>query len=252
MARKAFSGDHSKELPKGKMEPYRLWFEFLKLAKEVQPDKVDHKFYEQWGDVTKERFDDWFTKNWQRLFSTPASLTIIHSLTEAEQSLKNEENLLIRIDKTGPVKRQIEDFKKILKTHRDPNSKKSVSRPAFEIISNRSMNNASIRAMLKLLKLYYRNNQEIDEATKEYYNWASDWNRKIKDKKWKYEPIRIPEALKKFAVEIQRHEDESAKSPKKLKRSIDYSLRRSDAGRFLRKAKKILDNVSSGKYPGIF
>ena len=59
MARRAFTGDHIKELPKGKIEPYRLWFEFLKLALEIQPDKVDKKFYAPWGDISKLTFNEW-------------------------------------------------------------------------------------------------------------------------------------------------------------------------------------------------
>jgi hypothetical protein len=125
-------------------------------------------------------------------------------------------------------------------------------RPAFEIISKRSMNNASIRAMLKLLTLYYQHNQKIDEATKEYYKWASEWNKKIRDNKWKYEPIRIPLVLTTFATEIERYEKEKERHGGRLKKDDKYYMARSDAGRFLRKAKKILDNVSSGKYPGIF
>lgn len=252
MARRAFTGDHIKELPKGKVEPYRLWFEFLKLALEVQPEKVDRTFYEPWGDVTKEKFNDWFPQNWQRLFATPASLTIIGSLVDAERFLGDEKSVLIRIDKTGPVKRQIEDFRKILKANRVTASNRIVLRPLFEIVSKRSMNNASIRAMLKLLSLYYQHNQKIDEATKQYYKWASDWNKKIRDKKWKYEPIRIPLVLTTFATEIERYEKEKERHGGRLKKDDKYYMARSDAGRFLRKAKKILDNVSSGEYPGSF
>lgn len=255
MARKAFTGDHIKELPKGKMEPYRLWFEFLKLALEIQPNKVDREFYKPWGDVSKEKFNDWFPKNWQRLFATPASLTVVGSISEAKEYLDDPNSVLIRIDRSGPVKRQIEDFKKVQKSQRVVYVKPQSLRPAFEITSNRSMNNASTRAMLKLLSLHHKHNSKIDEATKEYYKWASEWNKNIRDKKWKREPIRIPVVLSAFAGEIEKHEKHEkrkATSSTRVKKEDEYYMARSDAGRFLRKAKKILDNVSSGKYPGMF
>jgi hypothetical protein len=114
------------------------------------------------------------------------------------------------------------------------------------------MNNASTRAMLRMLSLYHKHNGKIDEATKEYYAWAIDRNQKIKNNKWKYELVRIPEVMRKFASEIEKHEKEAAMSPRRLKRSIEYSLARTAAGRFMRKAHKIMENVCVGKYPGIF
>ena len=252
MARKAFSGDHIKELPRGKVEPYRLWFEFLKLALEVQPEKVDKKFYEPWGNVSNERFNDWFSQNWRKLFATPASLTVVSSASEAQGYLDDPKSLLIRVDKSGPVKRQIEDFKKILKAHREPSGKRVYLKPPFEIASNRSMNNASLRAMLKLLAFFYAHGGKIDEATKNYYSWATAWNAQVKYKKWNRELIRIPSVLATFAKEIELHENLLAQNGTRVKKRDQYYGSRSDAGRFLRKARKILDNVSFGKFPGVF
>jgi len=252
MARKAFSGDHVKELPKGKVEPYRLWFEFLKLALEIQPEKVDNKLFEPWGDVTKENFNDWFPKNWQKLFALPASLTVIESINEAKDYFDDEKSVIIRIDKTGPVKRQIEDFKKILKAHRDTKTKSQPLRPAYEIISKRSMNNAHLRAMLRILAFNHKHNGKIDEATRAYYEWASNWNNQIRDKGWKREQIKIPIVLTEFDTEIKRHEKRISENSHKVKKGDKYYSARRAANRFLRNAKKILDNVSTGKFPGAF
>ena len=252
MARKAFSGDHVKELPKGKVEPYRLWFEFLKLALEIQPEKVDKQFYEPWGDVTKEKFNDWFPKNWQKLFALPASLTVITSIDEAKSYFDDEKSVMIRIDKTGPVKRQIENFKKILKVSRDTKSKPTLLRPSYEITSKRSMNNAYLRAMLRLLAFNHKCNGKIDEATSAYYEWASGWNKKIRDKKWKRDLIKIPVVLTAFDTEIKRHKKLTETNTAKLKKDDKYYSARRAANRFLRNAQKILDNVSAGKFPGIF
>jgi hypothetical protein len=252
MARKAFSGDHVKELPKGKVEPYRLWFEFLKLALEIQPEKVDKKFYEPWDDVTKENFNDWFPKNWQKLFALPASLTVIESINEAKDYFDDEKSVIIRVDKTGPVKRQIEDFKKILKAYRDTKTKSQPLRPAYEIISKRSMNNAHLRAMLRILAFNHKHNGKIDEATRAYYEWASNWNKQIRDKKWKREIIKIPVVLTAFDTEIKRHKNLIETNTAKIKKDDKYYSARRAVNRFLRNAQNILDNVSVGKFPGNF
>jgi len=252
MARKAFSGDHVKELPKGKMEPYRLWFEFLKLAMEIQPEKVNKKVYEPWGDVTKEKFNDWFPKNWQKLFALPASLTVIESVNEAKGYFEDEKSVIIRIDKTGPVKRQIEDFKKILKLHRDTKPRSLPLRPAYEITSKRSMNNAHLRAMLRILAFNHKHKGKIDEATKAYYGWASNWNKQIEDKKWRREKIFIPAVLKVFEREIKSYEKLIEESSLRVKKGDAYYNARRDTNRFYRKAQKILDNVSRGVFPGAF
>ena len=252
MARKAFSGDHVKELPKGKMEPYRLWFEFLKLAMEIQPQKVNKKFYEPWGDITKEKFNDWFPKNWQKLFALPASITVINSLDEAKDYFKDEKNVLIKIDKNGPVKRQIEDFKKILKAQRETKIRSQPLRPAYEITSKRSMNNAHLRAMLRILAFNHKHKGKIDEAITAYYEWASNWNKQIRDKKWKREQIKIPVVLSAFDTEIKRHEKLVSENSHKVKKDDKYYSARRAANRFLRNAQTILDNVSGGKFPGSF
>ena len=72
MAIKAFSGDLVDELPRGKIEPYRLWFEYLKFALKTQPGRVNRKFYESWGNVETEDFDEWFKQNWKKEGSTAA------------------------------------------------------------------------------------------------------------------------------------------------------------------------------------
>lgn len=41
MARKTFSSDYVHALPKGRREPYRLWFEYLKLAQKLVPEQVN-------------------------------------------------------------------------------------------------------------------------------------------------------------------------------------------------------------------
>ena len=46
---------------------YVWWYKFLQIA--IQENrKINHQFYRGWGD-TSLKFDDWWKKNWKRLFA---------------------------------------------------------------------------------------------------------------------------------------------------------------------------------------
>lgn len=183
MVRKAFSGDLVDELPRGKMEPYRLWFEYLKFALKTQPGRVNRKFYESWGNVETEDFDEWFKKNWKKLFAVPASVTLITSIEDANHAFNEEDVLLIKITNKAPIRRQIADFTKALASQKRKKVSSEKS-PRYQISSKRSMSLDLLRAMLKFLQLLQVNN-DIEVASKAYFKWAKDWNEKIKQKKWK-------------------------------------------------------------------
>ena len=190
MARKAFSGDLVDELPRGKMEPYRLWFEYLKFALKTQPNRVNRKFYESWGNVETDDFDDWFKQNWKHLFAVPASITIISNLNDADQALNEADVLLIKVVNNSPIRRQIADFTKALASQKRKKVN-SEATPKYQISSKRSMSLDLLRAMLKFTQFLHIDN-DIEVASRAYYKWAKEWNDKIKQKKWKRSKIFIP------------------------------------------------------------
>lgn len=102
MARKAFSTDYELDLPWGRIEPYRLWFEYLKFAYNHPDYKslIDNRIYESWGDVANEKFNDWWDRNWRKLFAIPASIEILKNATEQEDSI-GKKRLSGRQDQTG-------------------------------------------------------------------------------------------------------------------------------------------------------
>jgi hypothetical protein len=63
-------------LPAQKREPYRLWFEFLKLALKDKTLTVDEDFYKPWGSVTDVDFDAWWASHWQDLFSVDIGVRV--------------------------------------------------------------------------------------------------------------------------------------------------------------------------------
>jgi hypothetical protein len=248
MVRKAFSGDLVDELPRGKMEPYRLWFEYLKFALKTQPGRVNRKFYESWGNVETEDFDEWFKKNWKKLFAVPASVTLITSIEDANHAFNEEDVLLIKITNKAPIRRQIADFTKALASQKRKKVSSEKS-PRYQISSKRSMSLDLLRAMLKFLQLLQVNN-DIEVASKAYFKWAKDWNEKIEQKKWKRQEIFVPRPIKNLSERADEFEEEQKKSTVKVKRWEEYNSARSDVNRLKRKAEKVVSNVSKGIFPG--
>lgn len=250
MGRRAFSGDLLHELPKGKIEPYRLWFEFLRYAYETIPVRVDKKFYERWGDISDCKFDEWFKNNWKRLFASPASVSIIDDPADAIASLNEEGVVLIKVLNSVPLRRQIADFSKALSVFRGVKKIAQKQEPDFIIVSKRSMNLDSLRAMLKFLRLMQQYS-DIEVATKSYFEWAEAWNKKIKIRKNdKRTEIYIPTPIENLIEEIKIHEQEQLGSKKKLKKSALYNNARNDMRRFHRRAEKVVLNVARGQFPG--
>lgn len=77
-----FWGDGHYVLPTQDIEPYRLWFEWLKLAiRDRGTDnelggtlpQIDH-CYDDWGDVLNTPFHEWWEQKWRTLFGMTAGV----------------------------------------------------------------------------------------------------------------------------------------------------------------------------------
>ncbi len=250
MVRKAFSGDLIYELPKGKVEPYRLWFEYLKFAIETIPSRVDRRLYEPWGDILNSDFDEWFQKSWRNLFANQASVSLVNNIDDAQEALRDTGSILIKVRNTAPIRRQITDLTKALKVFSGTKKISQDNDPLFIIDSKRSMSLDTLRSMLKFLRLM-QIHQDIELAALEYYNWADAWNKKIKVKKNdKRSPIHIPAPIGGLIRQIESHEREKNGSKRKIKKSVAYNNARSDVRRFQRKAETVVFNVARGQFPG--
>ena len=75
-SRKRWRGDDEHRLPAQKIEPYRLWFEFLKLASKDPEIQIDKRFYQRWGSVADADFDDWWSAHWRDLFSVDIGVRV--------------------------------------------------------------------------------------------------------------------------------------------------------------------------------
>jgi hypothetical protein len=64
-----WKGDGEYVLPAGTVEPYRLWFEFLKLAATDPEVIIDEAVYADWGDFREPTFSRWWSGHWRSLFA---------------------------------------------------------------------------------------------------------------------------------------------------------------------------------------
>lgn len=250
-SRKAFSGDFERELPKGKIEPYRLWFEYLKFALQEPSHKVDLKLYEPWHDVLNSDFDEWWVSHWKPLFTVPASVSLVTSGEAALVALADSDSIVVRISKRGGKLRVEKDIKKLMQTFAGTVKSTAVSKPLFSLNAKRSINCAALRAMLKLLQLL-RQHKYVEEATEAYCSWAREWNSKKQAKNWNRPDIFIPSPLTTFLREIEKHRVEQSKSTRRVNQSTAYKNARSDVGRLVKKAKGIVSRVERGTFPGAF
>jgi hypothetical protein len=86
-----WSGDGQYYLPARQIEPYRLWFEFLKLA-HVDPDvTVDYDFYADWGQFWEMSFKEWWSGDrWRTLFAVDAGVRVLeggHTIQSDSQAI---------------------------------------------------------------------------------------------------------------------------------------------------------------------
>lgn len=248
MAKKAFSGDFIHELPKGKVEGYRLWFECLKFALSDPSMKVQRSVYEPWGDVLASDFKSWWSQHWRQLFAVPANVRIVDSVDSASGSLSDPDVLVVAIHRAGTETQRLDDLRKAMRLRFGRSTIKVTEKPQFEIVSKRNVHYPALRSMLRFLQLYAKK-KNLEDATVAYMEWVLAWNEKIK--RTNREPSHVPKTLERFYKEIKLHE-EDVKKYGRAKQSQKYNNAKNDARKFLEQGRKVLANVAKGQFPGSY
>jgi hypothetical protein len=81
----------------GGIEPYRIWFEWLKLAMRDPTVSVDMGHYNQWGPIEAVSFDEWFEENWRRLFG----VSVVTKLKKGDKVKSDKEFITLEFHKRG-------------------------------------------------------------------------------------------------------------------------------------------------------
>ena len=258
MAKEAFAGDKQFRLPQVNREPYRLWFEFLKLALQQPTIVVDRKYYAAWGNVANEDFANWWEKHWRELFVVRAKTEVITAIADARAALTDPMFAVLRVSLDGTKQRRMKDIKDALSGIKlsAANRKLSSSIPRFELTQSRSIDLKVLRGSFKLLEFYFGCGSNIDEAFIAYNSWSQNWNDKAR--KWNNEKkskgrrrslIYQPSFLRKLIEEIE-HKRTNLIAGKKNDRAGVYTRLHNDAYKVTARALKILNDVGSGEFAG--
>lgn len=248
MARSSFAGDFVHELPKGKVEGYRLWFEYLKVALSDSSLRVQHSVYEPWGEVVSSKFTEWWSQHWRQLFAVPANVRIVDGIESATQLLADPDMLVVAVHRAGTETQRLDDVRRAMRLRFGRSTINVTERPRYEIVSKRNVHYPALRSMLRFLQLYAQK-KTLEGATVAYMEWVLAWNEKIKGTK--REPSHVPKTLERFYKEIKLHEEE-VKKRGKAKQSQKYNNAKNDARKFLEQGRKVLGNVAKGQFPGSY
>ena len=197
MSRTRFRGDERHRLPAQKIEPYRLWFEFLKLAAKDPDVNVDKKFYLPWGNYNDADFDDWWSTHWRELFAVDigvrpydenmhgqpdASLILVIPLYQDRAlTLRQVNKFLVEHDagerladmKQGEFQLSVGNTTSTHPIH-----------PATRFLRNLP----KVRLLLKVYQFWIGakardERRRLEETAVRYSEWAKRWNDKIDKKK---------------------------------------------------------------------
>jgi hypothetical protein len=216
-------------------ENYRLWFEYLRLAKKsadkkvIEAPKRSAAFYEPWGDVESEKFDAW----WKRAGHLFEERYIVRKLALNEQP-SDPHSLVVEIPLnqsptklTHIVKAIIEEAWAEQNRERKRKSK-TIASASYHLTIGAEPKLRAIREMLTVYRQVYLKNphlhgRELLEAIDTYYKTR-------KQKQF----AKVPMALALPGTNS----------------GIDTPMR--NLRRYITKAERIVLNVAHGEFPGMY
>jgi hypothetical protein len=226
---KRFEGDERHRIPFGLREAYRLWWEYVQLARSDYGDKAVRKKYRERGDLDA-KFDDWFRDNWTRLFAVEHGVKLLR-----EQS--NRIVLSIPLDEPiihvlGAVRAELSKRRAGPRARR----KARLSGAKFSIAAE-NLKYAPLRAYLRILALDRKHRSNRGAVVDEYYAWARQRNLKVR--RWAKEGKAAGTRLSVI--------DEAG-----WDKATDRTRTTIMVARYLKKGQKIIQNTLDGSFPGKF
>jgi len=282
---KAWAGDGRYELPAKKVEPYRLWFEFLKAALRDPETKVNKKFYKDWGDFEGQTFDEWWSTGiWRNLFAVDLG-NGVEVLESGVGAPRSDDLLTVTIPLNQDPNRSLADIQAILSDYqakqvgsgKRKKGKFSLTEGSEQGFEKR-MNAA--RCMLRLYGYWLDHSalskkHQVEEACLAYWKWSTDWANQIRTNKWNRPLPYYQQAFALYSEYLFRKRrllspaeisktfkpfEEEKNKPKYTQKEIgtvtalDEGVNAEDARRmvvrYIRKARNVAANVGRGEFPG--
>jgi hypothetical protein len=259
MVKKYWSGDGDYVLPARRVEPYRLWFEYLKLALTDPDIKVDKRIYKSWGDVENLTFSEWWTDHWRDLFAVDAGVRLM----ENDETLgKTKSALAVRIPLSMDETSAIQEIRDLIREHGIGSRNASRVQGKFALTKNsaqgfeKQMNTA--RCMLRLYGYWLKYEKEgrrkrVEKAALDYLDWGMGWETKIREKGSSYRGgwrPNLPFCFKTYGEYLSKKVpgQRSAESQAAMVGNAEEARRR--VVRYIRKARQIAENIGRGEFPG--
>ena len=240
-----WSGDGRYYLPARQVEPYRLWFEFLKLA-HVDPNvEVDYDFYADWGPFWDLEFTEWWSGNrWRTLFAVDAGVRVL----DAHHSLEHESQaIIVRLPLNKDPSETLKEVQKLLQRNKAGVRFNQLEQGRYGLSEGYEKGFLKyldrVNFMLRLYKLWLKNIEldkkgRIGRTAMEFYEWAKGRDELIRQRGYKYSRPLFPYAVRAFAEGIKAGDN------------MTGSDERRQFMRYLNKAKSLANNAGSGIFPG--
>jgi hypothetical protein len=224
-------------------EAYRLWFEFLKLARTDPNLKWSTEHYAAWDNVASMGFDEWWATHWQKLFAVERRAQEITDSEEWSCVSRNPNRMVISLPLDCDIRGTLEDLRKLLDAKgagKRRRQKQGTTGAAYSI-SAENLKYPSLRQLLRIYGYWLDTGGSLDDTASRYYKWTratnakrDEWEKKRKNRG--KEPFwrKVTETGWESYVKGDEHD------------------RRRAMRRYIGKARKIADNVSKGVFPGSF
>jgi hypothetical protein len=261
-----FWGDGHYVLPTTTVEPYRLWFEWLKLAlndrvydgDSEREIRFTDRRYDAWGDVQNTPFEDWWEDNWRTLFGMT---TGVLEIPTGQLPPKSERFITLLIPLSGMRHKIGYQIDEILAKH--PQFVASDDRPKadFELSEGYQQGFtkrlSESRRYLRFYELWLgqKTNGErdrVDLAVRAFVAWH-----KANPDEARYSVGNLTEAYKvynQFLIDrdegLRINRAEYALSQRLRGDDVTAEKARKAIGRDLAKARKIAQNLAAGQFPG--
>lgn len=184
-------GDSSNELPAHQVEPYRLWFEFLKLASSDPTVNFDKTHYKTWGRYEDLEFREWWSRHWRNLFSVSVGVRLLQL---GEVATRTGGELIVSIPIHQDRGRSVSQIKELLDQHAVGTQLKKMPTGQFCLDvgvgahganihpSTRFLKNLDkVRLLMHLYRFWLKHpnladTKRLEAMSKDYFDWADAWN----------------------------------------------------------------------------